>query len=155
VQAEKRTFSETAGRLDSVKGSLRVQWNELAGQLGVTEQYLRRVRKGLQEFSPPKLRRLLELERESGLVPDLASPAQVREASADYPEPPPDNGMQVCRFPEDCDLVGRVEAMEGNLGDVLGEIRLIRASLTRLLEAGERAPASGGRAHGHQEQIAG
>jgi transcriptional regulator with XRE-family HTH domain len=56
-------------RLEDVRKRLSLSWGELATHIGISRAMLDFIRNGSREPSPKTARRIMEVERESGIVP--------------------------------------------------------------------------------------
>ena len=80
AQEESASKLTPCGRLERLKGYMEASWGDLADALGVGRQVLLRVRNGERNFSPTKLHRLTDLEREAGLLPDASGAERDKSA---------------------------------------------------------------------------
>ena len=71
-------------RLNKLRGSRTEGWKELAKSLEITVTMLHYLRTGERQPSPKLLRRIMDLERESGIGTDFPRRLLAREPSPDY-----------------------------------------------------------------------
>jgi transcriptional regulator with XRE-family HTH domain len=86
VNKESKDFVRGAvrDRLDKLRLTLMLTWNELQERLGVSESMLYFMRTGERQPSPKLMRRIMELEREAGIVTDPPKRLLVSERPAEY-----------------------------------------------------------------------
>lgn len=55
-------------RLQKLKTALHVEWGELAQRLGVSRSLVDQARKNTRQFGPKTMRRLMDVERQAGIL---------------------------------------------------------------------------------------